>query len=181
MKKAHTLPKKVLLTFARSPLALDLARQFHAAGHTVVAADSIGMHISRFSKAISKTHVVPSPSLEPANYLKALLKIVREEKIDFLLPIFEETACIAQNRAKFPKKCVLFSPSFELFGELHNKWLFQQRLKEIGLLSVPSTLIRNQSELAALKWEIPLLLEKLAIPAAPKPFSKYYRVSLFRR
>jgi predicted ATP-grasp superfamily ATP-dependent carboligase len=159
MKKAHTRPRKILLTFARSPLALDLARQLHASGHKIVAADSIKIHISRFSNAVSKSYLVPSPSANPANYVQALLKIVREESIDFLLPLFEETACIAKYRSKFPKACAIFSPSFELFSELHNKWLFQQRLKKIGILPVPSTLIHNQEELSALAWDRPILLK----------------------
>ena len=164
--------KKILITFARHPLALNLARHLHTFGHQIFAADSLKHHLCSFSKAVSKTFHVPSPSHRPAEYLENLLQIVKEESVDLLLPIFEETACIAKHQERFPKNCSIFSPSFSLFRELHHKWLFQRRVEKIGLLPVPSLLISNQKELQEMKWNVPYLL-KACYSRACQSISKY--------
>ena len=77
--------KKILITFARSFLALELARQLDAAGHSVYMVDSVSCYVARFSNAIKKSFKVPSPRFNAEGYISSLVKIVEEQGIDFLL------------------------------------------------------------------------------------------------
>jgi predicted ATP-grasp superfamily ATP-dependent carboligase len=160
MHYSHTPLKKILLTFARSPLTLDLARQLQAAGHRVLTVDSIKTPLCRYSNAVHKNFHVPSPSAGGLNaYLDALLKIVREESVDLLIPIFEEGAAISKYRELFPSSCSIFAPSFALFQQLHNKWQFQCTVKEAGLSAVHSELIVDRNTLESLNWKTPYLIK----------------------
>jgi len=51
----------ILLTGGRAPAALELARVFHRAGHTVFMAESLRGHLSQPSNAIKANFVVPAP------------------------------------------------------------------------------------------------------------------------
>jgi len=82
--------KKILLTGARSLFTLDLARQLHAQGHAVYAAESSHHHVCRFSNAISKHFIVPRPRFQPKEFVDSLVSVVEKEKIDMVIPSFEE-------------------------------------------------------------------------------------------
>ncbi|MEI8125322.1 MAG: ATP-grasp domain-containing protein [Parachlamydiaceae bacterium] len=152
--------KKVLITFGRSFLTLDLARQWHARGHTVFIADSTRSHVTFFSKAVSKSFVVPSPRFEPEAYITALIDIVNKEKIDIVIPIYEETVHLSKAIDRFPSHCTVFSPHFELYEELQNKWLFQQKLHSLGIPTLKKALVANAADLRE---------HKLAVEYALKP------------
>lgn len=165
--------KKVLITFARSFLALELARQLHAAGHQVLIADSMNYHVTRFSNAISKNFRVPSPRFDPEGYIKALINIVDQEKVDFLLPIYEEISHLSLAHKRFPSHCQLFCPPFELYEQLHNKWLFHCKLEELGIDTPKAALVKNQHDIARLKFKGPFAL-KACYTRASQTIQKVY-------
>lgn len=152
-------PKRILITFARSFLALELARQLHQAGHKIFLADSTRCHVTRFSNAVQKSFKVPSPRFHSDDYIHALTTIVKHEKIDFILPVFEEISCLSKAKHLFPKHCELFCPSFELSNELHNKWSFQCKMKELGIDILKSYLVRTNADLEKVKFSTPYALK----------------------
>ncbi len=160
--------KKILITYGRSFLALELARQLHAAGHTVYVADSIRFHVARFSNAISKSYKVPSPRYHPEAYLEKLIAIVKQEKIDFLLPIYEETSLLSQAHDRIPEFCQLFCPPFELFDDLHHKWRFQCKLKELGIETLRAALVQSPHEISQLDFTTPFALKPCYSRASQK-------------
>lgn len=147
--------KNILITFARSIWSLDVARKLHAGGHKVHAADSIGWHITRFSNAVDSCHTVPSPRFDPEGYIKALVAIVKKEKIDYLIPIYEEIGLISKYKELFPESCTLFCPDHQLFHDLHNKWLFQCKLNELGIPTAKCQLISPKEQLTKLDFTTP--------------------------
>ena len=66
-----TPARRVLLTGARAPIALDLARQFAAAGWQVHTADSQPAHATSASGAVHCHHRVPPPRQQPAGFVLA--------------------------------------------------------------------------------------------------------------
>lgn len=144
---ATTQRKRFLLMGGRSTSTLDLARQLHAAGHEVLTADTTKWHICGASNAISKSLVIPSPRFEPEAFIKILLEIVNDEKIEMLIPTYEEVIYISKHLEKFPESCSVFSDSFEKLHYLHNKWLFYCRQKNHGIGSPETVLIRSQEDL----------------------------------
>ncbi len=145
--------KKFLLTGGRSPSTLDLARQLNAAGHKVFIADTIKWHVCSFSNAVAQSFVVPSPRFKTDAFIDSLLKIVNEEKVDFLIPTFEEILYISKFLDQFPKSCKVFSASFEQLVRVHNKWMFYQRQLEHGIPTPETILIESVKDLEKLHPE----------------------------
>lgn len=144
------VPKKILMTSGRSPVALDLARQLRQAGHTIFIVDSLPLYISRFSNAITKSFVVRSPRQNPQAFIEDLITIVKQEKIDLLIPIYEEALHLAQHQEQFPAHCKVFVASFPLLKELHNKWLFNQKLRQLRFDYPETFLIQKEEDLRQL-------------------------------
>lgn len=145
----HT-PKKILITSGRSPVTLDLARQLHGAGHQVYIAETMSIHVCRFSNAVTKSFLVPSPRLNSEGFIQKLVEIAANEKIDLIVPIYEEILYLARAAHRFPKHCTIFAPSFDLLDQVHNKWLFIQKLLQLGMDAPKTYLITCAEDLKKL-------------------------------
>lgn len=135
----------ILITGGRAPAALELARVFHHAGHTVFMAESLRGHLSQPSNAVKKNFLVPSPRQQTSAFIAAIKTIVVENKIDMLVPTCEEVFYISMGRDEFP--CLVFAEPIKKLNDIHNKWNFV--VNAVGHeLYVPETmLIRNQDDL----------------------------------
>lgn len=142
--------KKFLLTAGRSPSTLDLARQLNAAGHDIYIADTIRWHVCRFSNAVKRSFVVPSPRFKTKEFIDHLVNIIHDQKVDYLIPTFEEILYISKYLDRFPKSCKVFSAPFEQLVGLHNKWSFYQRQLHHGIASPETFLIENKKDLEKL-------------------------------
>ncbi len=118
---------RVLLTGARAPVTLDLARRFHAQGHAVFLADSLRFGVAAFSRAVTRMLVVPAPKASAARYVDALLGAVDRWKIDLLVPTCEEVFFIAHHLDRFRDVCAVCTDSLEKLERMHNKWKFSQK------------------------------------------------------
>ncbi|MCY3974592.1 MAG: ATP-grasp domain-containing protein [Simkaniaceae bacterium] len=159
---------KILFTGGRWIPTLDLARRFHEKGHTVYTADSVPYHVCRFSGAVRNNFLVPSSRFDPEGFITRLLQIVEEKKIDMIIPTFEEIFCFSQNHDRFPDYCTLFSASFTSLKHLHNKWLFNSKLHEMGIKAPESYLVRNAKELREVPLALPYILKPCYSRAAAK-------------
>lgn len=147
--------KKILLPFARSALTLEIARKLHAGSHKIIMTDTMRFPVSRLSNTVSKYIQVPSPRFDPEGYLEATIKIVEDNKIDLIIPVWEEVAHLSRHKDKFPSWCSIFSPSFENYHDLHNKWRFQNLLSDIKLPTPKTVLIRDISDLKKAGFQTP--------------------------
>lgn len=147
----HTLtPKKILITAARFPVALDMARLLHNAGHEVYTAESLKLPLCSFSKSVRQSFHVPSPRSHPEKFVQGIAKIADAKKIDVIIPLHEEILYLAQRRDLLPCHCQLFAPPFDLLKELHNKWLFTKKVIEAGMEAPKTVLIKSQEDLKKL-------------------------------
>ena len=137
--------KNFLLTAGRAPSTLDLARQLNAAGHQVFVADTTTWHVCRGSNAVKKNFVIPSPRFQTEKFIEELIKITKSEKIDYLIPTFEEVLYISSHLDNFPKTCKVFSAPFETLLRLHNKWFFYEEQVNAGI-PVPETFLIEKKE-----------------------------------
>ncbi|MBS0622215.1 MAG: ATP-grasp domain-containing protein [Verrucomicrobia bacterium] len=147
------MKKRILLTGARLPFTVDLARQLNAAGHTVVIADPWKWHFCRYSNAVAKNLVVPSPRHDPKAFVDGLVNVCREEKIDLLIPTFEEVLYVSQGLALFPKETRIFCSPFNQMVRLHNKWKFYKRQCEFGINAPHTVVVENETQLKHLPFE----------------------------
>jgi hypothetical protein len=75
---------------------------------------------------------------------------VKENKIDVLIPMWEEILYISKFQDQFPKECKIFASPFDLIHTLHNKYLFIQKQKELGFITPKTTLITSQDDILRL-------------------------------
>lgn len=147
------MTSNILFTGARSTCALELARHLTAAGHRVIATDTSSMHIARFSNAVEKFLVTPSPRFNTEGFIQTLLEIVEKEKIDLVIPIWEEVMYLSRFVERFPKTCKVFSSPFGVVHTLHHKWLFIKELQSFDIVAPKTVLLRSNEELQKLTFD----------------------------
>ncbi|HWS83129.1 MAG TPA: hypothetical protein VN207_02610 [Ktedonobacteraceae bacterium] len=139
--------KSILLTGGRAFVTLDLARQFARHGHRVVVAESVFIHLCRYSRCVKKNYLVPRPNTDPTAYIDTLLDIIQQEKIDQLIPTCEEIFFIAQGLDRIREHCSVFVASLEQMQRLHSKWDFIQCASRHGLLVPDTHLLTSHDDL----------------------------------
>ena len=139
--------KRVLLTGGRSFVALDLARQLARSGHTIIVAESIPVHLCRYSQKIQKNYLVPAPNSDSAAYIDALISIIQGEEIDLLIPTCEEIFFIAGALERLCVFCQVFVEPLTRLQRLHSKWEFNQLAYQYGLRVPQTHLITSQDDL----------------------------------
>jgi predicted ATP-grasp superfamily ATP-dependent carboligase len=125
----------ILITGARAPIALELARSFNQKGHKVIMADSIHLAISRWSNTVHKYYCIPSPRFKNDAFVQKIQEIILKEKVDHFIPTCEEVVFVAAHRKKFD--CKVWTVDQNLILNLHNK--FQFSTLNQGVLPIPNT------------------------------------------
>lgn len=132
------MSRTVLLTIGRMPKALEVARALAGAGHRVVVADPFAWHISRVSRAVSRTFRTRAPNADRDGYLNDLLDIIRREQVDMVVPLSEETMHVVGLQGRLPAGVTLYSSDRDFVRSLHDKFRFNQLAGSLGL-TVPAT------------------------------------------
>ncbi len=140
------MQKRVLVTGGRAPSALELTRLLNASGHYVVIAESLTFPISRFSNCTQKYYGVPAPRFHSHEYIKALKKIVIDEKTDVLIPTCEEIFYISQFIREIPNTCFVWSDTFANLDSLHNKYEFIKLTREKGFRTPETILLQSRDD-----------------------------------
>ncbi|MEO1241898.1 MAG: ATP-grasp domain-containing protein [Pseudomonadota bacterium] len=128
----------VLLTLGRLPKSLELARSLHGAGCDVFIAEPFKNHLSKPSRAVKRSYQVTAPIIDQTTYLKELLTIIHDEKINLVVPVSEESLHVSLLAPHLPEHTRLLSASHEVLKRLHDKFAFAQTAKRHGL-TVPET------------------------------------------
>jgi predicted ATP-grasp superfamily ATP-dependent carboligase len=137
--------RTVIVTGARAPSALHLARVFHEAGHRVVLADTFLYPMSRATRM--KDHYVrlPSPRKSFFEYASAVEALVAREGPDLIVPTCEEVFFLAAVRDLRGVEIPLFAPHFALLATVHHKADFAEVATGFGA-DPPLTLRLDCSE-----------------------------------
>ena len=150
----------ILLTGGRAPATLDLARSFYAQGHQIFVAESLAGNLTAASRAVHASFVVPPPRQQPTAFVEALADIIRQQRIDLLIPTCEEIFYVAMGREKLAGLCAVFAEPIERLRTLHDKWSFIQTAEAMGL-PVPGTVrIETEADLRAAFERWPRLVLK---------------------
>lgn len=125
--------KNILVTGGRSPVALHLSRMLYESGNTVYVAESETYHLSKKSKVIQKSFIVPKPNDNHTQYIQALIQICKSYKITLIIPTCEELFHIAKAKKEFEQHdIIVFCDDLDKLRLLHNKFTFTEYLKEHG-------------------------------------------------
>ncbi|UCI06611.1 ATP-grasp domain-containing protein [Mesorhizobium sp. B1-1-8] len=141
----------VLITGARAPVALHLARLLDGAGRRVILADTPARPIAAASKACARYYRLPPPRFEPQAYAEAIEALLPEEQIGLVIPTCEEVFHLALTWRGRAMPARLFAPGIELLAEVHNKHAFMRLAERIGLAVPETTLLQSQADLEAVR------------------------------
>jgi glutathione synthase/RimK-type ligase-like ATP-grasp enzyme len=163
----------ILLLGGRAPVALELARVLHHAGHRVIGAESMPVSFTAWSRTVARHYPLPPPAQEIEAFGAALAALIRAENITFVLPTCEEIFHVARVRHLLPPDCTYFLPSLESLREVHHKGLFAAQAARYGL-AVPEThLLTAPQDLA------PFMAESAAWVFKPA-YSRFAAYTLIR-
>jgi hypothetical protein len=127
---------RVLVTGARAPVALDMARSFRAAGCEVVLADSVRPFAASLSRPRFEILRLPPPRREFGAFRTRLRGLAAD--CDLIVPTCEEVFWLAAAAALDGWSDRLFAPSVATLRSLHSKADFPALAREAGV-DAPST------------------------------------------
>ncbi|RYG28509.1 MAG: ATP-grasp domain-containing protein, partial [Burkholderiales bacterium] len=115
--------ERVLITGARAPAALDIARSFAAAGFEVHMADCVPSRMAKWSRAVKAVHRYPSPRGDRVGFCDAILKLMEQLNPRLVVPTCEEVFHLAMmNYAP----AQLLAPDWTVLRRLHSKAMFAE-------------------------------------------------------
>lgn len=143
------MPVTVLLTLGRLPKCVDLARGFAAAGARVLIAEPHRWHMGGCSRSVQRSFTLPAPRTEPEAYGQALLELIDQQQVDWVVPVSEETLHVIPLLHAQRPRVSCFGPSPETLLQLHDKLRFADLLAQNNL-PVPTTLRADDPAATAL-------------------------------
>lgn len=167
--------KTILVTGVGMTKGLALARNFFAAGHTVIGADFepllLPVSCGRTSKALKSFHRLEKPGAEgSAKYTQSLLDIIRAENVDIWVSCSGVASAIEDGEAKemveLVTKCNAVQFDVANTKKLHEKHSFIEYTKSIGLPTPDTHTITSKA--AALK-----MLDEAAAEKGKRAGMKY--------
>jgi hypothetical protein len=113
---------RVLLTGARAPATLELARLASRTGYEVHVADTNRWHICRGSRLIAGCHTLPAPRGNHIAYGHAIGRLVERLNVDVVVPTCEEVFHLASVRDQVGAR--IACEARDRLASLHDKWQF---------------------------------------------------------
>lgn len=139
--------KTILITGARAPASLDLARGLAGIGYRVIAAESALYPLSLHSNAFSKFYRITAPNHSVKKTEQDLLTIIEKENVDILIPTCEEIFHLAQMIESLSQKTTVLVDSFENLACLHSKFEFNELIRKKGFRAPLSLRVHDESEM----------------------------------
>ena len=125
--------KRVLISGARAPVALDLARAFAAAGFAVHLADSVTT--AGALAAPGRRHRWPAPRQRFCAFRAAVKQLVDQVAPDLIVPTCEEVFALKAAAEQMGFGDLVFAPTSPLLARLHSKIAFPALMGELALVA----------------------------------------------
>ncbi|KAL8697333.1 MAG: hypothetical protein Q9224_002372 [Gallowayella concinna] len=141
------VPQTILITGVGMTKGLVLARLFYEAGHDVIGADFEPNGVQacgRYSRSLRKFYRLPKPTAEDgsAYYINALLRVVKQDRVDLWISCSGVASAIEDGQAKEVlerrSSCRAIQFDVATTSMLHEKDTFTQETERLGL-PVPET------------------------------------------
>lgn len=136
-----------LITGARAPVVLDIARCLGQHGHLVYVTDPWQYPIGSQSKWVLACLQTAEPVSQTQQYINDLNEIIRTYQIDYILPTCEEIFYLAKHRKDLDNNCQLLADSMTKLESFHSKHKILSAASGCGI-TLPHTLyIRSSSDI----------------------------------
>ncbi|MEO5759591.1 MAG: hypothetical protein ABIQ51_22375 [Mesorhizobium sp.] len=137
----------VLVTGARAPVALHLARLLHGAGCRMILADTPAHPIAASSVACASYHRLPPPRFAPEAYAQSIEELVRGQGVDLVIPTCEEIFYLGRIWRDRAMSARLFAPEMDFLARVHDKHAFIQLAQSLDLAVPETTLLQSDVDL----------------------------------
>lgn len=144
---------RILITGARAPAALHLARLFDACGVEVIMADTLKRPLAKMSSVCAGYFKLPPPDSRPHDFAERLQAVLEQQKPDLVIPTCEEVFYLAWAFENFSLASSLFAPSFAKLGRAHNKAWFAEDAGKFGLNPPETSIITSKKDLESWRSE----------------------------
>jgi len=141
--------ERVLITGARAPVALHLARLLKDAGCFVVMADCLRHSLAFVSRACDVAVVVPAFDDDVAAAGAVLAEVIDRQEITHVIPTCEEVFYLAILWQQREMGAHLFAPDLAQLSEVHDKYRFVQMVQAMGLSAPETVLLQSAADMAA--------------------------------
>jgi biotin carboxylase len=138
---------RTLVTTSRMPFAVDEIRKLGESGNDVTAVDTFKASPGSHSRGAARHVEVPAPKQQTDEFIDAIVGIMVDQKIEWLLPMFEEVFYLAAHRDRLEGSCQLFFPDFPTLAKVHDKVTFSALCRELGLPVAESITATSTAEL----------------------------------
>lgn len=143
--------QRILITGARAPVALHLARLLKAAGHTVFLCDHLDHPLAAASRSHDGYRKIPSLRFHPQAAAAALQAVLHRDRITCVVPTCEEVFYLARLWPDIDTPARLLAPPADILARVHNKFDFITLCQKSGLPAPATTLLRNRADLDAFR------------------------------
>lgn len=141
------MAERVLITGARAAAALDIARDFHAAGWEAHFADCSPARIGRWSAAATGFHHYPSPVTDREGFRQRVSELTKMLDVRLIVPACEEVFHLAAPALVDMFAGRLFAPPLGQLRRLHDKLEFARACAMWHLPVPESQAIETQQDL----------------------------------
>jgi hypothetical protein len=131
-------PHRILVTGARAPAALHIARLLTDAGCHVFMSDTLRWPFSNGSRACIQYYRFRSPVEDWERFCFDIVQLINDNSITHVIPTCEEVFHLARLWKDLKPTASLFAPKVSTLLNAHNKLSFIQRAADLGL-EVPDT------------------------------------------
>lgn len=142
---------RILFTGGRSPATLALLRLFAHEGYHCQVAESQQPNLAGASRYCAHNHLVPPPRQQTPAFIARLSEIIREQKIDLLIPTCEESFYVSRYARELRAAgAEVLVESIDVLTNLHSKYQFNQLLRALKLPAAATEQITDRARLKAL-------------------------------
>lgn len=139
----------ILITGARAPIALDLARSFEAAGHEAHLADSIRPWSVR-TLPPARRHNLPPPRFAFAEFAEALTRLVEQVSPRLIVPTCEEVFYVAEAASRRGFAELVLAPRPNVLRRLHSKMEFASLARACGIAAPETQRLTSKADVVRL-------------------------------
>ena len=136
-----------MITGARAPVALHLARLLRKAGHAVILVDHLKHPLAAANQLNIPYVQIPAFGQDPEGAAEALHTLIDQRGIAHVLPTCEEVLHLGALWARQPPKATLLAPDIATLSRVHHKYHFIRLCEELGLLAPQTHLITTPQDL----------------------------------
>lgn len=138
----------ILVTSARAPVSVDIARVLLQAGHQVFTADCLKYPVGRFVPGLAGYLQYAAPVLDFERFERDVVALCTTHGIERVVPTSEEVFWLARVSG-WPDGCQLLAPPLSSLLRLHHKGQFHHLATSLGYGAGPAFELATREDLAA--------------------------------